>query len=275
MKKPTISPSALDMYLRCGEQYRRAYIIKDKQPPGVAMIKGGSVHKAAEVNFRQKIESREDMNVADLQGVAAAHVDATIAGEGLMLSPDEEARGMAKVKGELVDRAVALTAVFRREVAPTVQPVLVEEFVRIDLPRHSHDLNGRLDLVDDARRVRDIKTSSRRKSQDDVDRSDQLTYYAAAASRKLGGEPITNVVLDVLVDTKVPAVQRLTSTRTDADKRVFLAKLTTVMDAINKDVFPPAPVGSWWCSFKFCGYAGSCPYFNSERKAAAEGMDGL
>jgi len=272
MKKPTISPSALDMYLRCGEQYRRAYILKDKQPPGVAMIKGGSVHKAAEVNFRQKIVSHEDLNVADLQEVAAAHVDTTIAGEGLMLSPDEESRGMAKVKGELVDRAVVLTGVFRREVAPTVQPVLVEEFVRIELPRHTHDLNGRLDVVDDGNRVRDIKTSGRRKSQDDVDRSDQLTYYAAAASRKMG-KPITDVVLDVLVDTKTPAVQRLTSTRTDADKRVFLAKLTTVMDAINKGVFPPAPVGSWWCSYKFCGYAGSCPFFNSERRSAAEEND--
>jgi len=267
-RKPHVSPSALDMYLRCGEQYRRAYIEKEKIPPGVALVKGGSVHKAAEVNFAQKIESHVDLPVGDLLEAAASHVDQTLEREGMMLTPDEEGRGLAKVKGELVDRATALTKTFHKHIAPTVQPVLVERFVRIDLPRHSHDLLGRLDCVDDGDRVRDLKTSSRRKSEDEVQRSDQLTFYHAAMKKETGREP-KEVVLDVLVDTKTPAVQTLRSNRTQNDKQVFLNRLNSMIQGVNAGVFPPAPLGHWCCSPKFCGYWFTCPYVNSERTAAA------
>lgn len=273
-RKPHVSPSAMDMYFRCGEQYRRAYVEKDRIPPGVALVKGGSVHKAAEVNFRQKIESHQDLPLADLESAAADHVDSTIATEGMMLSPEETTRGLDKVKGELVDRAVGLTRVFHKHVAPTVQPVLVEKFVRIELPRHTHDLLGRLDVADDQDQIRDIKTSGRRKPQDEVDRSDQLTFYHAAFKRETGRAP-KGVILDVLVDTKTPAVQRLTSERTDQDKQVFLNRLNAMLGGVKAGVFPPAPLGHWCCSPRFCGYWFTCPYVNSARQAAAEAQEEL
>lgn len=267
-KKPHVSPSQMDTYFRCGEQYRRAYILRDRVPPGVALIKGGSVHKAAEVNYQQKIASHRDLPVATLKEAAAAYLDTEVGG-GLMLTPEESSRGLNTIIGEVRDRAAGLVDLFRTEVAPSVQPVLVEKYVRIDLPKHSHDLLGRLDVADASGYIRDLKTASRRKNQDEIDRSDQLTFYHAAYRQQVGN-PAVGVILDVLVDTKRPAVQRLESERTEADQQVFLNRLNAMLRGVQAGSFPPAPLGSWCCSPKYCGYWFTCPYVNSERRAAAE-----
>jgi len=271
-RKPHVSPSALDMYLRCGEQYRRRYVLGEKIPPGVALVKGGAVHKAAEVNFRQKVASHVDLPASEMLEAAAAHVDATVKAEGLLLGPDEAQRGVAAVKDEIVDRAVVLTELFARRVAPAVQPALVEQFVTIELPGHERDLLGRLDVVDVGDRIRDLKTGARRKTQNDVDRSDQLTYYDAAF-RKLTGRAPAGVTMDVLLDQKRPDVQTLHSDRSDTDRQVFLNRLNAMLAGVKAGSFPPAPLGAWCCSPKWCGYWHSCSYVNSERKAAAEAND--
>lgn len=270
--KPTISPSKLDMYFRCGEQYRRRYIEREIIPPGVALVKGRAVHKASEVNFTQKISSREDLPVDVLTDAAAQEVDVVVAGEGIALTPEETGRGVARVKDEIRDRAVALARLLHKRIAPTIQPVLVERFVKLELPRHSHDLTGRLDLADEAGFIRDLKTASRSKNADEVAQSAQLTYYAAAYKRLMQKEP-AGVTLEVLVDKARPAVQRLEATRTVADKRVFLNKINAMLAGLKAGVFLPAAPGSWACSPRYCGYWSTCPYVNAERKAAAQATE--
>ncbi len=271
-QKPHISPSAMDMFLRCGEQYRRRYVLGERIPPGIALVKGGGVHHAAEVNYRQKIESHTDLDDKVLCDAARDHIHHTVAAEGLMLAPDEVARGVQRVRDEAVDRAVALTREFRRTVAPQVQPVVVEEFVRVVLPKADRDLLGRIDCVDSHEQIRDLKTASRRKSEDEVQRSDQLTFYHVAYAAKYG-KPPAGVVMDVLLDQKLVGTQRLASQRTEGDKKVFLARLNAALAGIRAGNFQPAPLGTWWCSPRFCGYWHTCPFVNAARAAAADSND--
>lgn len=273
MTRQHVSPSQLDMYLRCGEQYRRRYMMGERVPPGVALVKGASVHKAAEVNYRQKITTGADLPLLELQDAAADYVGEMVGREGIMLTREESTRGVAKVRGEIIDRATVLTELFAKRVAPTVQPELVEDFVTIPLPGHSHDLVGRLDVVDSAGYIRDLKTAGRRKSQEDVDRSDQLTYYALAYTHKTAGEKPAGVIMDVLIDKGRPEAQRLEASRTSADATVFLNRINAMLAGVKAGSFPPAPLGSWVCSPRFCGYWWTCPYVNSERQAAAEAVD--
>lgn len=270
--RPHISPSQLDMYFRCGEQYRRAYVLKEKIPPGIAMAKGSACHKAAEVNYRQKIDSGVDLEVGKLLEAAATGFEESVAG-GVSLS-DEESTRADKALGEAKDAAVSLTKVFHRDIAPKVQPTAVEEFVRVDLPNHSHDILGRVDVVDDKTIVRDLKTSGRRKSQDDVDRSDQLTYYAIAHKKLTGIRP-AGVAFDVLVETKTPVSQILTSARDEHDVRAFVNKINAMLHGVKSGVFLPAAAGGWCCSPRFCGYWATCPFVNAERKAAADAAGGF
>jgi hypothetical protein len=48
------------MFQRCGEQYRRRYLENEIIPPGISARIGSGVHKAAEINFRAKIQTGED-----------------------------------------------------------------------------------------------------------------------------------------------------------------------------------------------------------------------
>ena len=270
--RPHFSPSQIDTYTRCAEQYRRRYIMREKIPPGVALVKGSAVHKAAELNYRQKVTTGTDLPVPDLQEAAVAHVGDMVGREGLLLAPDEATQGMAKVRGQIIDRATVLTGLFAQQVAPKVQPALVEQYVTIPLPNHTHDLVGYMDVVDTTDTVRDLKTSVRRKAQSDVDRSDQLTFYALAYQH-LAKRPARGVTMDVLVDKGRPEVQTLHAVRTPRDVAVFVNRLNAVIAGVKAGSFPPAPLGSWTCSPKFCGYWNTCPYVNAERTDAAEAVD--
>lgn len=272
-QKPHISPSQLDMYFRCGEQYRRRYVNQEKLPPGIALIKGSSVHVAAEANHKQKIESHEDLPVDDLKEIAASEFENRYRTDGLMMTEEERGVGLRNILGGGKDSAVKLTGVYAERIAPTIQPAFVEEWVRIPLLGYTHDLNGRIDVIDDRGAVRDLKTASARKNQAEVDNSDQLTYYHVAVE-KLTGKPPAKVQLDVVIETRAGKLdsQVLESTRDHNDRQVLANKLGAMLQGIKAEVFLPATPGHWCCSPKFCGYWQTCPYVNSHRKAAAEAM---
>lgn len=64
------SASAITTYLGCQLRWYFRYVEGVKTPPGVAMVKGTSVHKVQEVNYGQKVESPEDLPMNDLLDVA-------------------------------------------------------------------------------------------------------------------------------------------------------------------------------------------------------------
>jgi hypothetical protein len=266
MSKPHLSNTQLEMYAKCPEQYRRRYIEGDVCPPGIALLKGGSFHKGAEVNMRQKIESHADLPVNELVEIAVADFD-TRTNDAYVLSDDEQSRGAPVVIGEAKDDLAALVTAHAQQQAPDYQPVLVEQSIKIELPG-PRDLVGVIDLADDQRRVIDFKTASRKKNQTDADQSLQLTIYSAAYQAETGEKP-SDLRLDVVVaGSKGVSRQVLSTDRTDADLTVLANRIDAVSHAIAAGAFPPASPGVWWCSTRFCGFARSCPYFNSERQAS-------
>jgi hypothetical protein len=262
--KPHLSPTSIQMYLKCGLQYEFRYVKGIKAPPGIAVIKGKSIHKTAEANYRQKIESHLDMTIPLLQEVASASFEDELKND-FVLSPEEKEKGEKNVIGEQKDKTVLLAGAYGSMVAPLYQPLYVEEPVQIELPKAPFDLLGYLDLADNRDQVRDLKTASRKKQMNDADTSIQLTYYSIAYKKKTGREP-SSVGLDVLVDTKEPQLQQLITGRDENDMKSFVHTVNKVMDGIKKEVFLPATPGSWQCSEKFCGYWHSCPAINSKKR---------
>lgn len=270
-RKEHLSPSRLNMYFRCGQQYLLRYIQGKIIPPGVALIRGGSVHKAAAHNFTQKIESEQDLPVADLKEAAIAEFDGRLAG-GYMLTPEEKSTGARKVIGEAKDSTVRLVDVFAEKVAPPIQPELVEKKIRIPLGEKAPDLLGILDVATKDRRVIDLKTSSRRKPESDAHTSDQLTFYSMLYTY-LKGTPPEAVTMEVVIDRKGTADhQRILTMRTEKDIKILLNRINSAIAGIENEIFLPAAPGHWCCSDRFCGYWHTCPYVNSERLAAAEKM---
>ena len=269
MSKPHISATQLEMFWRCAEQYRRRYIEGERIPPAVAMLVGTALHKGAEHNFSQKIESHRDLPAAQIVEAAVAGFDAAQEG-GYALTEEEAGRGAKIVLGLAKDQAAALAQCHAAEQAPDYQPVAVEHSTRIVFPQASHDLLGITDLRDNQGRVTDLKTAARKMPVAAADESTQLTIYAAAYQVDTGEAP-KEVRLDVVTKTKKPARQLLRSSRTRADFQALVNRVNVTLATIAAGNFPPASPGSWQCSPKWCGYWATCKFVNSERQAAAEG----
>ena len=266
-QRPHISPSQLARYFTCGEQYRRIYVMKERRPPGIALLKGTAVHGAAESNNRAKLVTRQDLPEATMVEAAVATLEERISVEGLELTREESALGQKAVVGKATDSVARLASLYAREVAPGLMPALVEHSVRVELPG-LRDIVGRIDVVDEQEIIRDLKTSGRAKSADDLE-TDQLAFYAAAYEVTTGRLPAA-VQLDVLVDTKVPKSQQLRATRNAQDKVVLAARVNAMLMGLEAGVFLPATPGHWACTPKFCGFWDTCPYVNAARRAAAE-----
>jgi len=267
--KPHLSATQITMLSNCGEQYKRRYVDGEIIPPGIALMKGGALHKGAETNMRQKLVSGMDLPKPEIVEATVAAFEAGLHGM-YALTDEERSRGVSVVIGEAKDRLVEVATCHADEQAPDYQPVMVEETVRIELPG-PRDILGIIDLADDLNRITDFKTASRRKRQDDADTNIQLSVYAAAFEVKMGIPP-SEVRLDSIVQTKKSTSRQvLISQRSRADFNVLAARINAAAKTIEAGTFMPAAIGWWGCSLRFCGFARSCPFFNAERKALGDG----
>lgn len=261
--KPHISPTQIESICRCGEAYRRSYIMGEKIPPKIVQIKGTCVHESARCNFSQKVDSHVDISLDDFKEMAAATFDKQIS-RGYLLTREEQQRGHRIVLGEAKDESVYLAELHAREQAPDYQPVDVEQEGRIELRNSTHDILMRIDMEDDQRRVVDFKTAARKERQSTADSSVQLTTYAAHHQLKHGSPP-SEVRLDVLVKTKKPYRQVLLSQRGPDEFQALANRVNMVLATIKAGTFLPATPGAWWCSDDYCGYWSTCPYVNRNR----------
>ena len=257
-----LSNSQLEMYAKCGEQYRRAYIEKDREPPGIALHVGRACHAGIETNFSQKIESHKDLKVSHIRDAAVASLEEGIEQDGISLDGDESAESTI---GRAIDETARVASHHGVEVAPEYQPTHVEEWVKLEIPKLETSLVGVIDLVDDKARVTDFKTARRSYNGSEAAESVQLTIYSLLHQKLTGAAP-ESVRLDVSAIGKDEIKRQvLESKRTPLDVEILARRIQSMMSGINAGVFPPAPVGAWYCSPKWCGFWHSCPYVNSER----------
>lgn len=263
--KPHVSISQLGTLSRCGMQYFFRYCEGLKIPPGIAMVKGIAVHRAAALNGHQKIESHEDLPTKDLKEVAADAFEEQLRGDGIWLNPAERNGNADSILGEALDETVSMAGFYAGNIAPDYQPTHVEKSFTVSLPG-THDFLGIIDLIDDKRRVVDYKTSGKSKSQSEADNSLQLTAYASG-HKLITGEMPDEVRLDVLVLTKQMKRQVLASTRGVDDFVVLAARVNQAIAVIQSGSFLPADPTHWCCSPNWCGYWDRCPYSLAHRRS--------
>lgn len=258
-----LSVSQLDMYARCGEAYRRRYIESEKIPPGLAARIGSGVHKGAEINFKSKIHTGQDEPLDVIQDAAGDAYDQELS-NGVFFAPDEVS-GAKKAMAEGKDTVVSLATVFHSDLAPQIQPAMVEERVYIDLPGVDLPIMTILDCYTQDKALRDLKTAGKKWAEDKAHSSSQPTAYREAIRLATGSHP-ESIYFDVLVSSKTPALQTLQTHRTDEDLAILGRKFALMVAGINAGIFPPAEPGSWMCSQKWCGYYYTCPYIPAHRK---------
>ncbi len=244
--KPHLSPSQIRLFLDCSAKYMFRYIFGIRVPIRSYFIRGRAIHKGIEHNYRQKIESHEDIGLAEVQEAAAAEFESMLA--EAVWDEDED-------PGKIKDTTIELVSLYHNEVAPNIQPVTAEQFFTIDLGEYT--LKGVIDLIDDGGNIRDTKSRGRTPSQREADESLQLTAYAMAY-RELTGKKEQSVMLDNLVELKRgPKYVQLQSQRNEQDIRRFKNIANAVFGAIKGGAFCPNP-NSMMCSEKNCNFWKIC-----------------
>jgi len=240
-----ISVSQIKMYLRCPLQYKYRYIDGLIIQPTSSLTLGKSIHSALESNYSQKIESKQDLPSEKMLDLFSERWDKEA--QETIFEEDEKA-------GTIKDEGVKMVTVYHDQISPTIQPKLVEHGFNLNFENVSYTLKGIIDLVDMDGTIIDHKTAKRSMVPEDVESNIQLTCYALAYRSVFGAEE-KELRFDVMVKTKVPKLQQISTKRTQDDINRFLKLMGYVSKAIQSGIFYPCE-DRQTCSW--CGYRGLC-----------------
>jgi len=249
-----LSFSAVNTYLNCGLSYYYRYILGLKLPPAGVMILGTAAHKGMEHDFKQKIESHENLPTKEVLEVFSDTFDKER--DNAIWKEDEEA-------GDMKDKTAAALTLYHagNDTLPSrakqLQPVEVEKKFVLKFDNVDYDLIGYVDILTVDEQLRDIKRKGKKMNQAEIDKDMQLSVYALAYKEKTGHFP-KSLGFDCMITTKTPQVDICETTRTDEDCLRALAVTARVADGIYKHVYLPAQSSAWNCSPKWCGYWDIC-----------------
>lgn len=251
----SIHQSTLSMALRCGEQFRRRYIMNEIIPPSIAAARGTGLHRANEVNLKQKVYSKVDLPVSDLLDAARDTFFEKLK-DGVFLPKDEQDEKKSLINHGL-NQTLNLTDLYHEKVAPDIQPIEVERPFRIDIGLEL-PLAGQIDH-EQSGRVDDLKTSTRTWVADRIKHEIQPVFYSLAHEMEFKKRPEFRYHILIALKTQTRhQIQARTCTRDDYN--ALTARIVMFIKMLRSGVFLPAEIGSWYCSEKWCGYWTTCKY---------------
>lgn len=267
-KTMRLNQSQIQQWMKCPEQHRRRWVEGDIIPPGSALVRGTAIHVGAEVNFKQKIDTKKDMPAKDIVEAAVATIGSRIRTEGLWIPPKQEDEGKAKVINGIEKEVIALTNLYAAEVAPHYQPIAVEQEMTFKVDGlEGVEIGGRIDTISDAQEVVDLKSYSKLANEDQMNADPQPTMYALLKLLKTG-TPARSVNMEILVLKKEPEHQRIEIVKRKADFVALLEQVKSIAGAIKAGVAPGAygQMGAWWCSKNQCGYWKTCRFVPEHKR---------
>ena len=136
MDVKSLSPSAIRLMQLCGEAFRRRYVEGERSSFGLPAAIGNATHKAAEHSLTSKRDEDCLPSEEEVQDIAS---DAF----GYYLSkPDFEDKDVktAKDLSSGKDMAINLSTLHLNDLAPVVQPEILEQRMEVEIPSKSRIL---------------------------------------------------------------------------------------------------------------------------------------
>ena len=242
--RPLLSVSRIKLFLRCPLAYQYRYLEQRPSPCNGNMLLGKAIHKALEVNFSQKIGTREDLPLRDVLEVCNKEFD-SIRAQGVEFK-DEEDPVEIKIKG------LELLTLYLEKIAPKMNPAFVEQRFCFDLPDSPFGFQGYWDLVTKDTWIHDYKVVKRSYAADAAENDLQLIAYTLGYS-KVTGKPPAGLTFQCMVKTKEPKLQFITTQPHSEKQLARLTKLACkVGEAMQSGIFYPTedPMACGWCSYK-------------------------
>ena len=263
------------MWSRCPEQWRQRYVLGKKEAPGAALVIGSGFHFAQEHNFRQKIDSHDDLPVEEIAEAFHHGWERELeryGGVTEVIWDEREKPDTLRVKGE------KLAVAYRTAVSPSLQPEAVEHEFLLPVEGVPVPLKGFIDFIgtrekgtpfDDGYESQDLvvdyKTSAKSMRELKPEWGLQARVYQMESGRR--------VEYHVAVKTKDPSIitpvdaPALGLELSDTAARTVtkqLQRFTAQMDWYYREFGPdePWPTGApfygWACGY--CGFANNCTW---------------
>lgn len=253
-----LSASQLSMLARCPEQYRQRYVLGKKERPGSALIIGSADHAAHEHNFRQKIESKLDLPLAEIEDVYAQAYDDAIdraGGESEVAWGDDN---YSKAK----DSGAGLVRLYHSTISPGMVPLDVEKKIELAIPMLPVPVIGYVDLETSAA-IFERKTTKRAEKDLKGDWRLQGMVYRAALGKPVHWHvSVRKATPEILTPATHPNLQLATGGLDLARK--YVGRLAQQLHALwlmhgPDEVWPGAITHPWACGF--CGYRNDCRWW--------------
>lgn len=231
-----LSFSSISRYLKCGKQWQKKYL--EKLPEGKSDAK--EFGRAWHYMTREKIVTSKPLEDCWLTAIEQEPVseEMFLLGNKMLTSP-----GITQAIQGL-----------------SVKPESLEMETELHIPGVSVPTIGFIDMIQNDGTPIDIKTASRKWTQEQADTSLQATFYLAALEQLQMVKLPAKFKFVVFTKTKNPTVQILETTRTHEDVFALYGLIGEVWQAIQREVFTPTDPGNWWCSPKYCGFWDVCEY---------------
>ena len=236
-----LSPTQVRSFLDCSAKWWFKYGLGLPETKTSSMAFGLAIHRTLEINFREKLETGEDL---ETPGVVTIFRDAWLEQVGqTVFRKDEDPSALRKTGERLIAR-------YMDEVAPRIQPMAVELEVKGEIAGVA--VSGRVDVLDVKGRVVDVKTSSRKPSCVSPDYAFQLATY-----RQITPDASGEARLDTLVKTQSPQLVEQSYRVGEEDLRQTQVLFPLVQDGIRNGLYFPNRQ-SLFCSRRHCSYWQQC-----------------
>lgn len=238
---PVLSPSQVRCFLECPARWWFKYGLHLPERKNSSLALGLAVHRALEVNFREKIETQEDLETTGVLCVFREAWMEQVPETEFM--PDESQGDLRRLGERLVTK-------YMDEIAPTVEPAAVELDVQGEIAGVA--VRGRVDVLDINGQLIDFKTASRRPSSVSPDYAFQLATYRQITPGASGEVRIAS-----LVKTKAVDVVQQAYTVEEPDIRATQVLYPMAQKAMGTGMYCPNRQ-SMLCSRKHCSFAKQC-----------------
>jgi RecB family exonuclease len=246
-----LSPSQVRTFVDCQARWYFKYSVGLPDPKNSRLALGIAVHEALRANFEEKLEAKEDLAIA---GVVAVFRDAWAEQAATAVFQEVEDPNDFRDLGEvLVEKYMA-------EAAPRIKPAAVELPVRGEIG--GVQVQGKVDLVDTAGTVIDVKTAAKKPNGFSPDYVFQLATYRQIVPGASGRGRI-----DTLTKTKTVQLVQQSFEVSEADVRVTANLYPLAQEGMRSGLYMPNR-GSNLCSRHNCPFWAACEReFGGEVKA--------
>lgn len=250
---PHLSPGSASMFMRCPEQWRRRYLLGEKERPGAALVRGRADHYAHETNFTQKVQTHTDVPLDDVLDAYATSWRTTVDEYG---GDSEIAADDGKPLSKVYDIGAKGVEAYHTTVSPTVDPTDVEVALEIELGNVLVSVRADI-LTPDAGVER--KTTSRKQNEPKPDHAFQAMTYATVFGCPFDVHYVADSgTITTPASNPQLRVGKLEQAVTVAYNRIALSIVDLYARFGPDETWPGNVTHPWACGF--CGWQKVCVY---------------